>query len=69
MKDKDIKQLTLKEYITANGYTIEEWDETVGELCRKGVAKGCYQDYNLLQLVIGWLCNYKSEWRVKNERT
>lgn len=49
---------SLREYIKMHGYTVEEWDKTVGELCAKGVAKGCYQDYNLLQLVISWLCNY-----------
>lgn len=55
------KQVTLAEFIELNGYTAKEWDDTVGMLCSKGVAKGCYQDYNLLQLVISWLCNYKSE--------
>lgn len=55
------KQVTLKEYIQEHNYTIEEWDNTVGELCKHGVSKGCYQDYNLLQLVISWLCNYNSK--------
>lgn len=53
--------ITLKEYIEANGYTIEEWDECVGELCKNGVGKGYYQDYNLLQLLINWLCDYKGQ--------
>ena len=53
--------MTLREYITKYGYTVEEWDECVGELCKKGVGKGCYQDYNLLQLVIKWLCDYDQE--------
>ena len=55
------KQVTLNEYIKNYGYTIEEWDAVVGELCKNGVGKGCYEDYNLLQLVISWLCHYKSE--------
>lgn len=50
--------MTLREYIVKYGYTVEEWDECVGELCKKGVGNGCYQDYNLLQLVINWLCDY-----------
>ena len=54
------KQATLKEYIEHYGYTIKEWNETVDTLCKKGVSKGCYQDYNLLTLVIGWLYNYCS---------
>lgn len=54
------KQVTLKEFIELHGYTVNEWDNCVNELCKKGIAKGCYQDYNLLQLVIGWLCNYES---------
>lgn len=53
-------QVTLEEFIEHYGYSIEEWDKCVGELCSKGVGKGVYQDYNLLQLVISWLCNYKS---------
>lgn len=64
-KIKDLKenqkQVTLNEFIEANGYTRELWDETVGELCANGVGKGCYQDYYLLQLVISWLCNYNSQ--------
>ena len=55
------KQVNLKEYIESYGYTIKEWDEVVSELCAKGIGSGNYQDYNLLQLVIGWLCNYNSE--------
>ena len=54
------KQVTLREYIKSYGYTEKEWDETVEMLCSKGVGKGVYQDYNLLQLVISWLCNYDS---------
>lgn len=54
------KQVTLKEYIEHYGYTEKEWDDTVSILCSKGVANGAYQDYNLLQLVIAWLCNYNS---------
>ncbi len=56
-----MKQITLEEYIKLNGYTQKEWDDTVGELCKNGIGKGNYQDYNLLTLVIGWLCNYKCE--------
>lgn len=33
---KGIRQVTLDEYIKQNGYTREEWDKTVGELCQKG---------------------------------
>lgn len=62
---KGIRQVTLDEYIKQNGYTREEWDKTVGELCQKGVGKGCYQDYYLLQLVISWLCNYSSQCEVE----
>ena len=54
------KQVTLEEFIKINGYTRQEWDETVSELCKNGVGKGVYQDYYLLQLVISWLCNYES---------
>lgn len=53
--------ITLKEYIEQNGYTIKEWAECVDELCKKGVGKGCYQDYNLLQLLINWLCDYTGQ--------
>lgn len=66
------KQVNLNEFITANGYTRKEWDETVEILCKYGVAKGAYPDYNLLQLVISWLCNYESVWRideVQNEKS
>lgn len=55
------KQVTLSEYIKHHGYTEKEFDACVGELCKNGVARGCYDDYNLLALVIGWCCNYKSE--------
>lgn len=55
-------QVTLNEFIEANGYTRELWNQTVSELCAKGVGKGCYEDYHLLQLVISWLCNYDSQW-------
>ena len=50
--------MTLREYIESKGYTVKEWDDCVGELCKNGVGNGCYQDYNLLQLVINWLCDY-----------
>lgn len=56
-----MKEVTLREYIKENGYTIKEWDDCVETLCRKGVDNGCYQDYDLLMLVIGWLCNYDSK--------
>jgi len=59
--EKKMKQVTLEEFISHHGYTKKEWDDTVEELCKNGVGKGTYQDYNLLYLVIGWLCNYKSE--------
>ena len=55
-----MKQVTLEEYIEKHGYTKKEWDETVAMLCDKGVGNGVFQDYNLLSLVIGWLCNYRS---------
>ena len=57
---EEIKQVNLEQYIESHGYTKEEWDKAVGELCERGVSKGCYEDYNLLSLVINWLCNYKS---------
>lgn len=50
--------ITLRKYIEDNGYTIKEWDDCVDELCKNGVGKGCYQDYNLLISVLGWLSNY-----------
>lgn len=56
-----MKQVNLEEYISHYGYTIKEFDECFGELCKNGVAKGCYQDYNLLTIVISWCCNYKSQ--------
>lgn len=34
------------------------YNECVDELCKNGVGKGCYQDYNLLIRVLGWLSNY-----------
>ena len=61
------KQVSLKEYIEASGYTKEVWDKTVDELCKNGVGRGCYQDYHLLMLVISWLCNYNSIIEVKDE--
>lgn len=69
MSEKIKKQVTLREYIALNGYTEKEFDECVGILCKKGVNKGAYDDYNLLYLVIGWLCNYNSvaEVEVNNE--
>lgn len=53
------KLITLEEYIKQKGYTKKEWDDTVDMLCKKGIAKGTYQDYNLLTLVIDWLCGYQ----------
>ena len=53
-------QVNLNEFISLNGYTHKEWDETVSILCKYGIAKGAYPDYQLLQLVISWLCNYDS---------
>ena len=53
--------MTLREYITKYGYTVEEWNACVEELCKNGVGRGCYQDYNLLQLVINWLCDYEGK--------
>lgn len=55
------KQVTLKEYIESHDYTAEEWNKTVDELCKNGIGKGCYQDYNLLTLVICWLTNFDSK--------
>ncbi len=60
LNQKD-KVLTLREYIEQGGYTIEEWDKTVGELCANGVGRGCYQDYNLLIYIIQWLCDYDAQ--------
>lgn len=57
--------VTLREYITQLGYTTEEWDKCVGELCKNGIGRGCYQDYTLLTNVIGWLCNYDSKSAIK----
>lgn len=51
-------QVNLREYIKANGYTIEEWKKCTDELIDKGVAKGCFNDYNLLILVMSWLTNF-----------
>lgn len=62
------KKVTLREYIEHYGYTIKEFDDCVDTLCKKGVANGAYQDYNLLQLVIGWLCNYDSVIGEENDR-
>lgn len=56
-----MKQGTLRDYIASYGYTVEEWNKTVDELCKNGVGKGRYQDYNLLMLVIGWLTNFDSK--------
>ena len=53
--------MTLKEYIEKNGYTIVDWSICVEQLCKNGVGRGCYQDYNLLQLVINWLCDYEGK--------
>ena len=60
-------QVSLEEYIKANGYTIEEWKKCADELVDKGVAKGCFNDYNLLALVMGWLFNYRSIINVESE--
>lgn len=59
------KQVTLKEYIESHGYTIEEWTQCADMLCKKGVGNGCYDDYNLLTLVMSWLYNFKSEMEVE----
>lgn len=61
MEESQKKSVTLREFISHYGYTLEEWDKCVETLCKSGVGKGAYQDYNLLQLVIGWLCNYDSK--------
>jgi len=55
------KVQTLREYIAQGGYTIEDWDKTVEELCANGVGRGCYQDYNLLTYVIQWLYDYDAQ--------
>lgn len=56
MEQKEIKTMSLEDYIRTSGYTREEWDKCFDELCAKGIAKGCYDDYNLLALVIQWNC-------------
>lgn len=53
--------MTLIEYIEKMGYTKEEWQKTADELCTNGVGKGCYQDYNLLTLVMGYLYDYDNK--------
>ena len=53
--------MTLREFITNKGYTIEEWQKCANELFKNGIGKGCYQDYVLLTLVINWLTKYDNE--------
>ena len=54
------KQVSLEQYIKHYGYTKEEFAACADELCKNGVAKGYYQDYELLSIVMGWLFNYSS---------
>ncbi len=61
------KQITLAEYLKHYGYSKEEWEEAVDELEKNGISKGCFQDYYLLSLVIGWLINYESIIEVESD--
>lgn len=53
--------MTLREYIEANGYTVEEYEATVDMLCNKGIPNGCYQNTSLLILVLGLITNLDRE--------
>lgn len=53
--------MTLGEYIEKMGYTKQEWKKTADELCKNGVREGCYNDYNLLTIVIGYLFDYDNK--------
>lgn len=35
-----------------DGISAKDFKETVDELCSKGIGNGCYQDYNLLLIVL-----------------
>ena len=61
------KQITLAEYLKHYGYSKEEWEAAVKELEEHGIAKECFQNYNLLGLVISWLLNYESSIEIKSE--
>ncbi len=61
------KQITLAEYLKHYGYSKEEWEATVKELEEHGIAKGCFQNYSLLGLVLTWLLNYESSIEIKSE--
>lgn len=61
------KQVTLEQYLEHYGYSKKQWEETIDELEKNGISKGCFQDYNLLSLVIGWLINYESIIEIKSE--
>ena len=66
--EKEQKQMSLEEYIKNYGYTKEEWNKTFEEIASNGIDRGCFQDFNLLTLVINWNCNSKSIFEVnKNE--
>lgn len=47
-----VETKTIKEICEEYGCTLKEWNDTVDMLCAKGVAKGTYQDYGLLTIVI-----------------
>lgn len=47
--------MELKEYLKEIGYTREQWDKCVDELCKHGVGGGCFQDYQLLMHVLARL--------------
>lgn len=54
------KQITLEEFLEKNQVTKQEWKKTVDEVLQKGISKGCFEDYDILTLVIQWLFNYKT---------
>lgn len=47
-----VETKTIKEICKEYGCSIKEWNDTVYTLCSSGIARGAYQDYGLLNIVI-----------------
>lgn len=47
----DIKKI-VSDYVKSKGIEIEDFNKAVDELCKNGIAKGCFQDYNILICIL-----------------
>ena len=53
--------MTLREKIIEQGWTVQQYIDTLDMLVSKGVSKGCFQDYALLSFLLSVITNLDVE--------